>query len=262
MQYKTLLLEIRDNVARITLNRPEANNALNGEMAQELMHASIQCSEDPAVRAVLIAASGKMFSPGGDLKSFAAQGDNLPRHLKEITVYLHAAVSRLKRMDAPLVVAVNGFAAGAGMSLACAGDITLAAESARFTVAYTGVGLSPDGSSSYFLPRLVGMKRALELTLTNRILSAQEALDWGIVTRVVPDAELLPQADSTARELAAGPTKALGASKRLLMTSWSETLETQMEHEAQSVTDMSRTSDARQAIPAFIEKRTPVFRGQ
>lgn len=261
MQYATILFDVRDHVAHITLNRPEAANSLNREMASDLMHAVMRCSEDSAIRAVVITGTGPMFCSGGDLKEFAAQGEHLPYHLKEVTTYLHAAISRLTRMDPPVVAAVNGTAAGAGMSLACACDIVVAAETARFTMAYTRVGLTPDGSSTYFLPRLVGLKRALELTLTNRVLSAQEALEWGIVTRVVPDTELLAQAHALAAQLAAGPTKTLGSSKRLLHTGWTETLETQMEHESQTIADMARTADASEGITAFLEKRTAKFGG-
>jgi len=261
MQYATILFDVRDHVAHITLNRPEVANSLNREMASDLMHAVMRCSEDSAIRAVVITGTGPMFCSGGDLKEFAAQGEHLPYHLKEVTTYLHAAISRLTRMDPPVVAAVNGTAAGAGMSLACACDIVVAAETARFTMAYTRVGLTPDGSSTYFLPRLVGLKRALELTLTNRVLSAQEALEWGIVTRVVPDTELLAQAHALAAQLAAGPTKTLGSSKRLLHTGWTETLETQMEHESQTIADMARTADASEGITAFLEKRTAKFGG-
>jgi len=261
MQYATILFDVCDHVAHITLNRPEAANSLNREMASDLMHAVMRCSEDSAIRAVVITGTGPMFCSGGDLKEFAAQGEHLPYHLKEVTTYLHAAISRLTRMDPPVIAAVNGSAAGAGMSLACACDIVVAAETARFTMAYTRVGLTPDGSSTYFLPRLVGLKRALELTLTNRVLSAQEALEWGIVTRVVPDTELLAQAHALAAQLAAGPTKTLGSSKRLLHTGWTETLETQMEHESQTIADMARTADASEGITAFLEKRTAKFGG-
>ena len=165
-------------------------------------------------------------------------------------------------MDAPVVMAVNGVAAGAGMSFACSGDIVVAAESARFVMAYTRVGLAPDGSSTYFLPRIVGLRRALELVLTNRELSAQEALDMGIVNRVAPDAEFLTQARAIATQFAAGPTKALGIAKRLMHSGLTETLETQMERESQALADMGATSDARGAIAAFLEKQTPKFEGK
>jgi 2-(1,2-epoxy-1,2-dihydrophenyl)acetyl-CoA isomerase len=235
---------------------------VNMEMGRELVDAALHCDEDPAIRAVVLSGAGSVFCVGGDLKNFAAQGEHLPYHLKELTTYLHAAISRLARMDAPVVAAVNGVAAGAGFSLAMSCDLILAAESARFTMAYSKAGLTPDGSSTYFLPRLVGFRRAMELTLTSRVLSAQEASEWGIVNRVVPDEELSTEAGELASQLAAGPTKALGTSKRLLHTSWTETLETQMEHEAQSIADTARTADAREGIAAFTQKRTASFEGR
>lgn len=262
MASRTLLMDIKENVAHITLNRPEVANSIDEHLARELMQAVLRCDEDPAIRAVVIAGTGRTFCAGGDLKSFAAQGEHLPYHLKETTTYFHAAISRLSRMDPPVVAAVNGAAAGAGMSLACACDIVVAAESARFTMAYTRAGLTPDGSSTYFLPRIVGFKRALELTLTNRVLSAREALEWGIVSRVVPDGELLAEAGALAAQLAAGATKALGGAKRLLHTAWTETLETQMEHEAQAIANMARTHDGREGITAFLEKREPTYMGR
>ena len=262
MDYTTLLFDVRDNVAHITLNRPEAANSINEEMGKDLMHAALRCDEDPEIRAVLISGAGKIFSGGGDLKAFSAKGNQLPYHVKEITTYLHAAMSRLTRMDAPVVAAVHGAVAGAGMSIAIACDIVVAAETTRFMVAYTRAGLVPDGSSTYFLPRIVGLKRALELTLTNRMFSAQEALQWGLVTRVVPDNELLAQASAMAVQLAAGPTRAYGISKRLLHSGWTETLETQMENESQAIANSARTADAREGITSFLEKRPPKFKGQ
>jgi 2-(1,2-epoxy-1,2-dihydrophenyl)acetyl-CoA isomerase len=179
-----------------------------------------------------------------------------------MTMYLHAAISRFARMRAPLVAAVNGTAAGAGFSLVCAADLVVAAESARFTMAYTRAGLTPDGSSTYFLPRLVGTRRALELMLTNRTLSAAEALEWGLVNRVVPDAELEEQATSLARSLAAGPTAAFGSVKRLVENSTRDSLESQMEHEARAIADAARSPDAREGIDAFFAKRAAKFSGR
>ncbi len=262
MEYETLLFDVRDNVATITLNRPQAANALNADLARDLAKAALRCDVDPAVRAVVITGAGNVFCAGGDLKEFAAQGDELHVHLLDVVSDLHTAVSRLRRMDPPVIAAVNGVAAGAGMSLACACDIILAAESARFTMAYTRVGLTPDGSSTYFLPRIVGIKRALELTLTNRVLSTQEAVDWGIVARVVPDDQLAAEAHALAAQLAAGPTTALGVAKRLLQDGWTETLETQMEIEGRAIANTARTADAREGIAAFLPKRPPNFKGE
>src|SRR5436853_5032881 len=260
MEYRTLGYELQDHVARITLNRPDAGNTLDGPMGRELMHAAIRASEDRAVRAVLLTGAGRMFCAGGDLKSFAAQGEELPAHLKELAGMLHLAISRLVRMDAPFVVAVNGAAGGGGMSFVLAADLVLAGESAKFTMAYTRAGLSPDGGSTFFLPRIVGVRRALELALTNRVLTAREAQEWGLVTRVVPDAALAAEAQALAAQLAAGATRAFGAAKRLLHHSSSESLETQMELEAQAIAERSRGAHAREGIAAFIAKRPPNYR--
>jgi len=262
MQYKTILFEVKDKVTRIQLNRPEAMNSINLDMAKELLQAVLYCSEEPTIRAVLITGTGDVFCAGGDVKAFASKGKNLPNYTREVITYLHAAVSGLVRINAPVIVAVNGTTAGAGIGLVGAGDIVMAAESARFVIAYTKIGLTPDAGTSYFLPRLVGLRRALELTLTNRELSAREALDIGLVNHVVPDAELPSAAEALTSKLAAGATRAIGMSKRLLHYSWNETLETQMEQESQSIADIVRTLDAQEAIKAFVEKREPKFTGR
>jgi len=261
-EYKALRFEVRDGVGWVTLSRPEVGNAINREMALELLDVSLRCDEDPGVRAVVLTGSGPMFCTGGDLKSLATAGEDLPRLLKELTTYFHAAVSRFSRREAPVSAAVNGTAAGAGMSLVCACDLAVAVQSARFVMAYTRAGLTPDGSGTYFLPRLVGVRRALELTLTNRMLSAQEALEMGIVNRVVPDESLASEVESLARQLAEGPTRAYGGAKRLIYQSWQESLEPQMEWEARTIADMARTVDGREGIAAFLEKRHPHFKGQ
>jgi 2-(1,2-epoxy-1,2-dihydrophenyl)acetyl-CoA isomerase len=226
------------------------------------MRAAIECDENPDVRAVVLTGAGKMFCAGGDLKAFAGFGDALPAKLKELTTYLHAATSRFARMDAPLVCAINGVAAGAGMSLGVSGDLVLAGESAKLTMAYTGAGLSPDGSSTFFLPRLIGLRRTQELMITNRRLSAAEALEWGLLTKVVPDDALVSEAHALASQLAHGPTRAYGMVKQLLATSFSETLETQLELESRGIAGMAATPDGREGIAAFVEKRAPKFSGR
>ena len=262
MSYQTLTLERRDGVATLTLNRPDAYNALNLELGRELFHAVRELDEDPAVRCVVVTGAGKAFCAGGTVKDFA---DNLPRIgvlVKELTTYLHGAVSRLSRSDKPVIMAVNGVAAGGGFSFALSGDLVVAVESARFTMAYSKIAATPDGSSSYFLPRLIGLRRALELYLTNRVLSAREALEWGLVTRVVPDAELAPAVDALARALAQGPSKAFGAAKRLFHQSTWESLETQMELEAQAIAASGHTEDFANGVAAFANKRQPTFKGR
>jgi 2-(1,2-epoxy-1,2-dihydrophenyl)acetyl-CoA isomerase len=249
-------------VATLTLDRPEAFNALDLALGRELFHASLEVDEDPEVRCVVVTGAGRAFCAGGDVRAFA---DNLPRIgvlIKELTTYLHGAVSRLCRSDKPVIMAVNGVAAGGGLSLALSGDLVVAAESARFTLAYARIAATPDGSSSYFLPRLVGLRRAMELYFTNRMLTAREALEWGLVTRVVPDSEFAAAVGALARELAEGPTKAFGAAKRLFHQSTWESLETQMELEAQAIAASGHTEDFAAGVTAFANKRTATFRGR
>jgi 2-(1,2-epoxy-1,2-dihydrophenyl)acetyl-CoA isomerase len=257
-----VLFELRGHVAHITLNRPEAANAMNFELVKELEEASLRCDEDPGVRAVLLTGAGKMFCGGGDLKAFAAQPSaHLPAYLKRVTLHLHTAIHRFARMKAPVVVAVNGNAGGGGMSLALAGDIVLAGESTKFTMAYTRVGLTPDGSSTYFLPRLIGLRRTMELALTNRTLSAREAEQMGLITRVVPDSELQQQAEKIATDLSQGATRAFGGVKRLLYASATTPLDEQMEIETEWIADSARSWDAQEGIAAFLAKRPPKFNG-
>lgn len=260
--YQTLTFDVADGVARITLNRPDAANSLNVAMARELLAAARQCDGNPNVRAVLITGAGKMFSAGGDVRSFAQAGDDLVPTLREILLHMHAAVSCFARMNAPVIMAVNGMAAGAGFSLAITGDLVLVAESARFTMAYTGIGACPDGSASFYLPRIVGLTRARELMLNNRMLSAQEALDWGIATRVIADDALQAEALAQAKKLAQGPTQAFGTVKRLLLSSFDNGLETQMEQEAVGITTLLSGADGREGVAAFLEKRKPTFNGR
>ena len=260
--YATLLFEQRDGVARITLNRPQAYNSLNREMADDLYAAALRCAHDDQIRAVIMTGAGNVFSAGGDLKSFHAERDALPAKLAALLDHFHGAVTHLSRMRAPVIAAVNGVAAGAGLSLACAADVVLAAESAHFTMAYTRAGLTPDGSATFFLPRIVGLHRALDLALTNRTLSATEAEQWGIVSRVVPDDALADEAWALATQLASGATLALGGAKRLLRESFSNTLETQLNLESDSITAMTRTTDGREGIAAFVEKRPPRYTGR
>lgn len=259
--FTTLAFSLDNGLARITLNRPDAANGLDMQMSKELLQVSYLCVSDPAVRAVLLNANGKMFCAGGDLNGFVVNRPNLRASVKELTTYLHAAVANFARMRAPLVVAVNGAAAGAGFSLALIGDIVLAGASAKFTMAYTAAGLVPDGSSSYVLPRVVGLRRAQELMLTNRRLTAAEAQDWGIVTRVVEDAELAAEADKVARQLASGPTRAFGHVRKLLLKTFDNTLETQMEEESAAIADAACAPDGIEGVDAFFAKRPPVFNG-
>ncbi len=261
MEFETIQFSVDAGIARITLARPDAGNAVTVELARELMHAATVCSEDQAVRAIVLNGLGRNFCVGGDLRAFSTRSD-LPLHLKEVTTYLHAAVARLAGADAPVVASVQGSAAGAGMSLACSCDLVVASDTARFVMAYTRVGLSPDGSGSWFLPRLVGLGRALDLTLTNRVLTATDAAALGLVTRVVPDEQLVAATDELAAELASGPTRAFGAAKRLLRGSFTVGLETHLERETLALAANAGTGDGQEGIAAFLEKRPPRFTGR
>jgi 2-(1,2-epoxy-1,2-dihydrophenyl)acetyl-CoA isomerase len=261
MNYETILFDIESDIARITFNRPEQANGMTLQLMKDMVDAVHSC-EERAVKAVVITGTGRFFSAGGDLESFSAELERLPRLLNDLTLYLHMAISRLARMNAPVIAAVNGPCAGAGMSLACACDLVLAAESSSFTMAYTAAGISPDGSSTWFLPRRVGDLRARELMLTNRRLNATEALDWGLVSRVVADDELAGVADKLAAELASGPTMAYGRVKSLLNDSFAHGMETQMELESRSIVASAKTRDALEGINAFLQKRKPTFNGQ
>jgi 2-(1,2-epoxy-1,2-dihydrophenyl)acetyl-CoA isomerase len=262
MANQHVIVERAGNVATLTLNRPDAYNALNLALGRELFTAAIEVDEDPDVRCVVVTGAGRAFCAGGDVKDFV---DNLPRigvHIKELTTYLHGAISRFARSDKPVIMAVNGVAAGGGFSLALSGDLVVATESAKFTMAYSRIAASPDGSSSYFLPRLIGLRRSMELYFTNRVLTAREAVEWGMITRAVPDAEFKGAVSALAAELAQGPSRSFGIAKRLLHQSTWESLETQMELEAQGIAACGHTEDFRAGVTAFAQKGTPTFRGR
>jgi 2-(1,2-epoxy-1,2-dihydrophenyl)acetyl-CoA isomerase len=260
MSYETLEYAVSDGVAFITLAREDAANALDLTVCQELSEVALAAQEDASVRAVVLSGKGRMFCAGGDLGAMA-ESDEPPKLLKRMTIHLHAAVAMFARMDAPVIAAVNGTAAGAGFSLVCAADLAIAAENAKFTLAYTGAGLTPDGSSTYFLPRLVGRRRSLELMLSNRVLSAAEALEWGIVNQVVPKGEAGKAAAELAAKLAQGPTSAYGVTKRLVLDGSENGLETQMELEGSAIARASAGSDGKEGIAAFLAKRAPKFSG-
>lgn len=263
MTDKLIELERDDGVAWITINRPKAFNALNLPAMQQLFDIANRISSDKTVRcAVLTGAGDKAYCAGGDVAAFASDPDDVQRLLKEMTAYLHNAVSRLAWMDAPLIGMINGVAAGAGLSMAACTDLAVAAQSATFTSAYTKIGLTPDGSSTYFVSRIIGQRRAMELFLTNRVLSADEALDWGLVNQVVPDAQLRDTVSKLAHKLAKGPTRAHGGVKRLMQMAMNDSMESQLERETRSIVAMSQTHDGLEGVRAFVDKRKPDFTGQ
>lgn len=261
MSHTAVTFERQDAVAIVTLARPDAGNAINKDLALGLLSAAIACEQDPAIRCVLLQSSGKLFCGGGDLGDFDAAGDRVGEVLSEVAILLHAAISTFVRMEKPLVTAVQGFAAGAGFSLAIMGDIVIASEAAKFTLAYSGVGLSPDGGASWFLPRLVGLRKAQELLLLNPRIEAHEALSIGLVTKVVAANELEAEARSVAARLAEGATRAFGRSRSLLWGSSEVSLDAQLSREAQAISKSVLEPDGREGVAAFREGRKPDFFG-
>lgn len=259
MSVPTVQVETRGAVALITLHRPETNT-INIPMAMDLLAAAMACARNAAVRAVVLTGAGDNFCFGGDLRAISAH-DSLDDYVRELTTYLHAAISHFVRMDAPVIAAVNGTAAGAGVGLVAMADLALCGQSSKFNLAYTSVGLTPDGGTSFLLPRTVGLKRAMELLLLNRTLNAQEALSWGLVNEVVDDAGLLERAVTVAEQLTRGPLSAYGATKRLMAHSLGA-FESQMVLEGETIAAQAAGNDAAEGIGAFLEKRTPRFPGR
>jgi 2-(1,2-epoxy-1,2-dihydrophenyl)acetyl-CoA isomerase len=252
-------VEVADRVARLILNRPEAGNALNIELATALTEAAegLQGSD---VGAVILTGAGKSFCVGGDLTWMHDEGDEVRDAVLRLATKFHAGIEALAALDAPVISAVRGAAAGGGMSLAIAADIVLAAESARFTMAYTAIGFSPDGGSSWTLPRLVGPRRAAELMLFNERLEPEAARELGLVNRVVADDALDAEANALARRIADGPTPAYAGVKRLLRDTWARDLHEQLAEEARTIADLSGHPIGREGVTAFLEKRAPHWR--
>jgi len=257
--YGTIELSVEAGVAHLTLNRPDAANAIDAAMASELRDAATRLRFDPGVRAVLLDARGKLFCGGGDLGVFHRAGDGAGALLASIAADLHVAVATFAELDAPVVAAVRGTAGGAGMSLLAGADVVVAGERAKFTMGYTGVGLTPDGGSTFYLSRVVGLRRAMDLVLTNKVLDAATAEAWGLVTRVVPDDRVDDEAAALAASLAAGPTAALGAAKRMLVSGASAALADALQRETIGISAAAATPDGREGIAAFVEKRPARF---
>src|ERR1700757_4001831 len=256
--YEAIVLAQSGPIARITLNRADAANAMNDTMLRELADAARRCDHG-AAKVVVLTGAGRFFSAGGDLRAMASASTTRGHYVKTMADHLHNAISTFARMDAVLITAVNGVAAGAGFSLAVTGDLVLAAGSASFTMAYTAAGLSPDGSSSFYLPRLIGVRKTQELMLTNRTLSAAEALAWGLVTEVADSAELAARTDALAEKIASGARQSASAVKKLVLMSFKTGLEEKMEWEGRLIAECADSPDGSEGINAFLEKRRPQF---
>lgn len=257
-----LQIEIREGVAGITLNRPEAMNAMSPELARSLAAALAELPTDGSVRAILVTGAGRAFCAGGDIRAMSAALDQGPREFfLELTGNLHRISQALLQARVPTVAAVNGPAAGFGFGLALSCDLVVASERATFTMAHGQVAQIPDGGGWYLLPRVVGRKRALDLYLTRRELDAQTAERWGIVTRILPVTNFREVTFGFARDLAGGPTLAYHQAKKRLAEGWDQPLSEYLEEQRRVIADLAASSDFEEGVRAFLERRLPAFRG-
>jgi 2-(1,2-epoxy-1,2-dihydrophenyl)acetyl-CoA isomerase len=248
-------------VAHLRLSRPDVGNAIDRAWVDRFDDAVAALEQADGIRALLISAEGQAFSRGGDLHHFAACLDRLDGELSDMVGRYHADLARLAELPVPVVCAVQGAAAGGALGLLWCSDVVIAGDDARLACGFADLGLSGDGGSSWFLPRLVGLRRAREMILLRRVLTAAEALDWGLVTKVVPAAEVEAEAWDEVHRLAAGPTVAYGEIRRLLGGSFARTLPEQLSAERDAIVRCGATGDAREGIAAFVERRPPSFKG-
>jgi 2-(1,2-epoxy-1,2-dihydrophenyl)acetyl-CoA isomerase len=263
MSYDTVIWERSGAIGRITLNRPETLNAWTAEFGQELKQVVNEEAADPEIRAVLVTGAGRGFSSGADLKSGfdPHPDDGRPNVKKELHEIYHPAIAGIRRLEKPVVAAVNGPAVGIGCSLALACDLVLAAESSFFGLAFVNVGLMPDGGSTLFVPAAVGKARAFQMALLGERIPAEKALDWGLVNYVHPDDRLMDEANALVERLAAGPTRSYAGSKRALNQMLYPRMDEQLDLEAELQHALARTDDFLEGTVAFVEKREPAFTG-
>lgn len=259
MEYVNLACELRAAVFTITLNRPEVLNALNHQMADELRHALAQANRDEAVRCVLLTGAGRAFCSGQDVREFESADLSLGNLVRTRYIPL---LRQLLALEKPVIAAIHGVAAGAGLSLALACDLRVASEDSTFVLAFSQVGLVPDCGATYLLPRVVGLARAFQLCYSAEPVPASEALQLGLVNWVVPSPELTSRAWQLARQLATGPTRAYGLAKRALLRNLNTHFADALEYEAMLQEAAGRTHDHREGVRAFRERRRPQFEGR
>lgn len=261
-----LEVAVSNGVATLTMNRPEARNALSLDMRRLMTESLHDIEQDDNVRCVVLKGAGSHFLAGGDVKSMAAAFTESPETIRKqfmLRIHdLHPIMYAMRRMPKPILASVRGAAAGAGVSIALACDLIIAAEDAFFTLAYCNIGTSPDGSSTYQLPRSVGIKRAMEMTLLGDRYDANAMRDWGLVNYVVPAAQLEAETDKLAQRLASGPTYVYGQAKKLLYDSIHKDFEAQLQAEAEAFANCAARADFREGVTAFVEKRKAVFTGK
>jgi 2-(1,2-epoxy-1,2-dihydrophenyl)acetyl-CoA isomerase len=260
MEFSRICVTHEAGLTHLMLNRPDRRNAIDLELAQEMLRASV-LEQTVNSRCILLTGAGAHFCVGGDLKSFYASTD-LAAQLGAVTTYLHAAMVRLAALPAPLVVAAQGHIAGAGLGLACLGDIVVTEAGSTFRSAYAAIGLPPDAGTSWLLPRLVGPRRAARMTLLGYVLEAEESVDWGLCTESVDAGGARDGAAEIALRLAAGPTQAFGHTSRLLAQAAGRSLADHLHDESLTLSSVATTQDAREGISAFLQRRKPAFSGR
>ena len=259
--HETIDLRIADGAARILLNRPDSLNAWNEQFGADLLDAVRAVGEDESVRAVMITGAGRAFSSGADLKEQRTAEDGLPDLSSRLKEIYHPIITGIREMPKPVVSAVNGPAVGIGCSLALCADLILAAESSYFLLAFVNIGLVPDGGSTAMVPARTGLARATEMGMLGERVPAAQALDWGLVNRLVPDAELEAQSEELLARLASGPTRAYAGFKRLINRNVYRGLAEQLDAEADQQAEQGRTRDFIEGVLSFVEKRPPNFTG-
>ncbi|WP_067904385.1 enoyl-CoA hydratase/isomerase family protein [Nocardia vaccinii] len=252
-----------NNVAHVRLNSPETSNGMDVPFLKALHAAILRVHGDPTVRAVLLSGAGKNFCAGGNVKVFASKGEQLPDYLREATAWLQIAVSALTQLNVPVIASVHGFAAGgAGFGLVCAADFVIAADTAKFMSGAVRVGMAPDAGVSVTLTQLVGLRKAMHILLANPVIDAAEALEIGLLTKVVSEGGLASESISYAAQFAASAPKAIAATKRLVWGGVGATLAERLPEEARTVSELSGTADSREGLAAVLERRAPQFRGE
>lgn len=262
MSDQPVLLNVDGPIARIVFNRPKVLNALSVAAAEAFLAACKSVVADSANRVIVIAGEGRAFMAGGDISAFEGPADEVRARVPTIMEPLHEGLEILAGLPQPVIASLQGAVAGAGMSIALSTDLAIAADNAIFTLAYSKLGTSPDGSSSWTLPRLVGLRKAMEIALLSDVYDAQEALRLGLINRVVPAADLGSETDKLARRLAEGPTFAFGQTKALLRASLGRSLHDQLAAEAAGFGACIGTADFAEGVGAFLNKRQPAFKGK
>ena len=261
MTYEHILYDVAGGVAMITLNRPDSLNAFTTAMIGETADAFKQCSRDAAVRCVVITGSGRGFTAGQDLGEVQARGDefSIGPHLR---AGYHRIIKNIVGLEKPVIAAVNGVAAGAGVGVVLASDIRIASDKASLVLAFSKIGLVPDSGLNWLLPRMIGQARAYQLAVTAERLGAEQALAWGLFNEVVPADQLAARVDEWAQRLAGGPSVSFGLTKRAMNRAWSQTLEEALDYEAYLQDTAAHTEDNKEGVAAFLEKRAPQYRGR